>query len=147
MPDRTLTALFARRFGEAPTVPAEVAENAVLTQIAARASCRAFKHQAVEIALFDMDENAAPAQDVLTWDPWGTPGKAFVVGTYDEAGRFSGWSRIGRFGFLPKTDPAGEEHHGNGRENCTITALHQESSHVGTHEDTSCVASLVNPEN
>ncbi|MGZ2257282.1 nitroreductase family protein [Roseobacter sp. A03A-229] len=53
MPDRTLTALFAQRFGEAPTVPAEVAENAVLTQIAARASCRAFKHQAVEIALLE----------------------------------------------------------------------------------------------
>lgn len=42
--------------------------------------------------LVDMDPNAAPDGTLLTWTPWGAPGKAFVVGTYDEAGRFSGWS-------------------------------------------------------
>jgi len=43
-------------------------------------------------ALDTADPDALPHWTYLSWDPWSAPGKAFVVGTYDEAGRFSGWS-------------------------------------------------------
>ncbi|MCV3273049.1 nitroreductase family protein [Roseobacter sinensis] len=53
MADASLPALFSKRFGDTPRVPAELADNAALKRLAGRASCRHFNDRTVDLDLLE----------------------------------------------------------------------------------------------